>query len=38
VVNNPLESADLDNCVTLCKNCHKEVHGKEGCKYNELRC
>jgi len=38
VVNDPLESADLDNCITLCKNCHKEVHKKEGCRYNELRC
>jgi len=38
VVNNPIESADINNCVTLCKNCHKEIHRKEGCKYNELRC
>jgi hypothetical protein len=33
----PIESADLHNCVTLCKECHKEVHRKEGCKNNELK-
>lgn len=38
VVKNPIESADLDNCITLCKSCHKEVHRQKDCKYNELRC
>jgi hypothetical protein len=38
VVNNPLESADVDNCVTLCKGCHKETHKLPGCTYKELRC
>jgi hypothetical protein len=38
VVNNPIESADLDNCLTLCKECHKEVHRKEGCKTSQLKC
>jgi hypothetical protein len=38
VVNNPLESADLDNCITLCKECHKDVHRKEGCRTNKLKC
>jgi hypothetical protein len=23
---NPIESADLDNCITLCKKCHIMVH------------
>ena len=23
---NPIESADIDNCITLCKECHKEIH------------
>ena len=27
----PLESADIDNCITLCKDCHHEAHQKEGC-------
>jgi 5-methylcytosine-specific restriction enzyme A len=38
VINNPIESADINNCMTVCKNCHKEIHKKEGCKYNELKC
>lgn len=38
VANNPIESADVDNCVTFCINCHKEVHKQSGCKYHELRC
>lgn len=35
---NPIESADVDNCLTLCKECHKEVHKLPGCKYYDLRC
>jgi 5-methylcytosine-specific restriction endonuclease McrA len=38
VVQNPIESADVDNCITLCKECHKEVHKQYKCKYNELKC
>jgi 5-methylcytosine-specific restriction endonuclease McrA len=34
---NPIESADIDNCVTLCKNCHKEVHSKDGCKTSDYK-
>lgn len=26
VINNPVESADVDNCITLCKECHNWVH------------
>ena len=37
-VQNPIESADLDNTVTVCKNCHKWVHTQEGCKYFQMRC
>ena len=35
---NPVESADVDNCVTLCKLCHKKAHKFPGCTYNELKC
>lgn len=35
---NPLESADVDMCITYCKECHKETHQKEGCGYYELQC
>lgn len=34
----PLESADIDKCITYCKDCHLEVHKKEGCKYNDMKC
>ena len=33
---NPLESADINNCITLCDKCHKEAHKKDGCGYNQL--
>ena len=34
----PLESADLDKCITVCKSCHIKIHKKEGCNYNDLKC
>jgi 5-methylcytosine-specific restriction endonuclease McrA len=34
----PIESADVDNCIALCKVCHKKIHMTVGCKYNELKC
>jgi 5-methylcytosine-specific restriction endonuclease McrA len=37
ITNNPIESADIDNCITLCIECHKYVHKLPGCTYNELR-
>lgn len=38
VKNNPIESADVDNCITFCVDCHKKVHQQDGCTYNELKC
>lgn len=38
VINNPVESADIDNCITLCKECHRKTHKISGCNYSELRC
>jgi len=34
---NPIESADVDNCITLCKKCHQKVHKQDGCKYNDMK-
>ncbi len=34
----PLQSADMDMCVTLCEDCHKEVHSIDECGYNDLKC
>ncbi|MBV5346638.1 HNH endonuclease [bacterium] len=36
--NNPIESADVDNGITLCETCNKLVHLLPGCSYTELRC
>ena len=38
VINNPIESMDLDNGITLCETCDRLVHQTPGCTYNELRC
>jgi len=35
VANNPIESADVDNCITYCVECHKEAHQQDGCGYKE---
>lgn len=34
----PLESCDIDKCITYCKKCHKEVHEIEGCGYYDMKC
>ena len=34
----PIESADIDKCITYCKKCHKEVHKKEGCRSVDMQC
>jgi len=38
VINNPIESLDLDNGITLCKKCHIHVHSQIGCTSEELKC
>ena len=36
---NPIESADVDTCITYCKECHIKVHNSTpGCQLKELRC
>lgn len=35
---NPIESADVDNCITVCKNCHSNIHSVIGCRYNDMKC
>lgn len=37
VINNPVESADIDNCVILCNECHQWIHKNiPGCAYSDL--
>ena len=33
---NPIMSADIEMCVTLCKKCHKLAHGEVGCRPIDL--
>jgi 5-methylcytosine-specific restriction endonuclease McrA len=35
---NKIMANDPDNCITLCKECHKWAHSQEGCTYNDLKC
>ena len=35
---NKMVSNDPDNCITLCKKCHKEIHSQDGCRYVDLQC
>lgn len=37
IYSNPIESADIDVCVTLCHKCHKKAHKDKGCRYTDLR-
>jgi 5-methylcytosine-specific restriction endonuclease McrA len=34
----PLESADLDKVMTLCKTCHEKAHRLPDCGYNDMKC
>ena len=33
---NPVESADMDNCITLCKKCHNKIH--KDCDMRRQKC
>jgi len=35
---NKMISNDIDNVITVCKKCHKEIHRQDGCRYHELKC
>jgi len=35
---NPIESADVDMGITLCKECERKVHSIEGCKLSDMQC
>ncbi len=35
---NPIESADLDNCITLCYSCHTKVHSSGQCDVRRKPC
>jgi len=38
---NPIESADADNCITLCKDCHNNIHKVDKCgikQYQRKEC
>ena len=35
---NKIMANDPDNCITLCKECHKKVHSQNGCRYADLKC
>ena len=34
----PLESADMDRCMTVCKDCHNEIHQQPDCGYHDMKC
>ena len=35
---NPIESADMDNCITFCVDCHHEVHRLSYCNMRREKC
>jgi hypothetical protein len=34
----PMESADMDVCVTFCEICHDAAHKEKGCTYDDMKC
>lgn len=37
LVENPIESADIDIGITLCADCHKLAHEDDGCRFVDMR-
>ncbi len=37
VIDDPIESCDMEDCIAYCNSCHKEAHKQPGCTYAELR-
>jgi len=37
VAYDPIESVDIDVCITLCEKCHKEAHQLPGCTIGDIR-
>ena len=35
---NPIESSDMDQCLTECQTCHKLIHQQPDCGYHDMRC
>lgn len=35
---NPIESVDIDICITVCNTCHEYIHSQYGCRRFDLRC
>lgn len=35
---NPIESVDIDMCISFCKKHHKKVHKEKDCRYVDLQC
>jgi hypothetical protein len=33
VAQSPMIANDMENCLTVCENCHKEIHSQPGCTY-----
>lgn len=38
VAHAPTLQHDIENVITLCKNCHIQLHSEEGCKFNDYKC
>jgi len=34
---NPIESVDIDTCITLCKKCHNEIHKNDKCGMKQYK-